>query len=285
MAKNRIQIPALRVDQWLPSWNSYRFDAKEHQAEPEHSFLMFSLNPSHLKALTGVYRRSVREGMPRALDQNIQRGHEEDRSDRIRSFVEDGYPWCDLGDRARAQADELELKKPGWLPTAIIINMLKPGDTRNGTKISENDVVSVSGDGPTRTISLPQGFNDEHWKPKTIFPFEVIDGQHRLWAFEDLAITKNFSLPVVAFHGLDRGWQAYLFWSINITPKRINRSLAFDLYPLLRQQTWLDRVAGIPVYRETRCQELVEALWGNPESPWYRRINMLGESKERREYK
>jgi hypothetical protein len=31
------------------------------------------------------------------------------------------------------------------------------------------------------------------------------------------------------------------------------------------------------VYRDTRSQELTEALWSFPESPWYDRINMLGE--------
>jgi hypothetical protein len=31
------------------------------------------------------------------------------------------------------------------------------------------------------------------------------------------------------------------------------------------------------VYRETRSQELTEALWSHPSSPWYDRINMLGE--------
>lgn len=64
---------------------------------------------------------------------------------------------------------------------------------------------------------------------------------------------------------------------MNITPKKINRSLAFDLYPLLRREDWLDRFAGHAIYRETRCQELVEALWSHPASPWAQRINMLGE--------
>src|SRR5262249_34574149 len=86
-------------------------------------------------------------------------------------------------------------------------------------------------------------------------------------------------LPVVAFHGLDISWQAYLFWTINIKPKRINPSLAFDLYPLFRAEDWLDRAEGHAVYREARSQELTEALWSHPESPWYDRINMLGERK------
>jgi hypothetical protein len=49
---------------------------------------------------------------------------------------------------------------------------------------------------------------------------------------------------LVAFHGLDLSWQAYLFWTINIKPKRINPSLAFDLYPLLRSENWLDKAEG-----------------------------------------
>jgi hypothetical protein len=106
----------------------------------------------------------------------------------------------------------------------------------------------------------------------------VIDGQHRLWAFEEDSLDGEFELPVVAYHGLDVSWQAYLFWTINIKPKRINSSLAFDLYPLLRTEDWLERAEGLSVYRETRAQELTEALWAHPDSPWYHRINMLGES-------
>ena len=53
-------------------------------------------------------------------------------------------------------------------------------------------------------------------------PIEVIDGQHRLWAFEKQLDNADFELPVVAFVGLDISWQAYLFWTINIKPKRID---------------------------------------------------------------
>ena len=104
----------------------------------------------------------------------------------------------------------------------------------------------------------------------------MIDGQHRLWAFEE--DVPGYEIPVVAFHGLDRSWQAYLFYTINIKPKRINTSLAFDLYPLLRTEDWLEKFEGHSIYRETRAQELTEALWSHPDSPWYERINMLGET-------
>lgn len=282
MAKKTIgvelTIPALKVAQWLPEWDKVSFDKKLFQAKPEpHSYLL-SLPASHLKALTGVYRRSARSGTPRAKDPNVQRGHEEERSHTIQEFVKHGFPWCEMSDSNRKAPDANLLLKPGWLPTAIIVNILAEGDERDNGKIGKNDLITVAENGQRLSIHLPASFTGVGWEPETIFPLEVIDGQHRLWAFEDFDPGTDFQLPVVAFHGLDRSWQAYLFWSVNITPKRINRSLAFDLYPLLRKQDWLDKFAGHSIYRETRCQELVEALWSHPESPWHERINMLGET-------
>ena len=203
----------------------------------------------------------------------------------IREFVQYGFPWCEMGQGKRRLPGADDLRKPGWLPTAIIINILPPGAVRNGIKIPDKDLVHIEDHGQTASLNLPDSFTGSSWEPERVFPFEVIDGQHRLWAFDGYDPGEDFELPVVAFFGLDHGWQAYLFYSVNITPKRINRSLAFDLYPLLRQQSWLDKFAGHSIYRETRCQELVEALWSNPNSPWYQRINMLGEKQAQREYK
>ena len=71
-------------------------------------------------------------------------------------------------------------------------------------------------------------------------------GQHRLLSFDDdINRYPGYEIPVVAFVGLDRSWQAYLFYTINIKPKRINTSLAFDLYPLLRTEQCLSVLRGI----------------------------------------
>ena len=116
--------------------------------------------------------------------------------------------------------------------------------------------------------------------PAELPPIEIIDGQHRLYAFlDDEELEGDFELPVVLFEDLDISWQAYLFWTINITPTRINPSMAYDLYPLLRTVRWLELVEGPMAYRETRAQELTEALWGQPESPWHERIGMLGRER------
>jgi hypothetical protein len=278
LAKNVQQktIPAIRVRQWLKGWDDVEFSSKEHRSKPLPHFFLFSLNAAELRKLCGIVRRQAANLTPRAADLGIQRQHDLERSKEIGQFVEFGYPWSTLSKSKRQTNDYHDLRKPGWLPTAIVINVLRGGDVRSGSKVDPSDVVTITEDGENCEIVLPYEKNPIDWRPSAVPPLEVIDGQHRLWAFTGDS-DDNFELPVVAFYGLDASWQAYLFWTINIKPKRINPSLAFDLYPLLRAEDWLDRAEGHPVYRETRSQELTEALWSHPQSPWYDRINMLGE--------
>lgn len=271
-------IPALVVKQWLPDWEKVAFSSKAHRRRPEEHFYLFTLPASWLKALSGISRRSTQGGVLRSKDLGIQRRHDENRSSEIREFIRYGYPWSELSARKRKSGEFDDLRKPGWLPTAIVVNILRPGDTRRGLEVAKEDLLSVVDSASTlATVELPTKFKGANWRPSGLHPLEVIDGQHRLWAFED-GSEDAFELPVVAFHGLDISWQAYLFWTINIKPKRINASLAFDLYPLLRTEDWLEKFEGHSIYRETRAQELTEAMWAFAESPWYQRINMLGES-------
>lgn len=271
-------LPALRVNQWLPEWKKVPFAPKFHRRQPEPHFYLFKLPASWLKALSGIYRRTTQGGQLRSRDLGIQRRHDQRRSDEIRQFVQYGYPWSELSNAKRESGEFDDLRKPGWLPTAIVVNILQSGDKRRSLEVAAKDIIKVSdSESALATITLPEKFKGIGWKPDALHPIEVIDGQHRLWAFEEGRLGDEFELPVVAFHGLDISWQAYLFWTINIRPKRINASLAFDLYPLLRTEDWLEKFEGHSIYRETRAQELTEALWVIPESPWHQRINMLGE--------
>lgn len=275
------QVPVLTVNQWLPGWNKIDFDPAEHRAKPAEFFYLFSLPARELRSLSGIVRRVAKHAAPRTDDLGIQRQHDPERSEEITRFVEYGYPWSTLGEAKRASEEFNDLRKPGWLPTAIVLNVLVKGSERNGSVVADADLATiVEVDGLPR-LQLPYHNWAANWLPSGLPPFEVIDGQHRLWAFEGASQLENFELPVVAFIGLDISWQAYLFWTINIKPKRINSSLAFDLYPLLRNEDWLDRAEGHSIYRETRAQELTEIMWSYPESPWYDRINMLGERQNR----
>ena len=279
--KQNRHVPALKVHQWLPGWEQIDFNRDEYRSKPEKHFYIFALPARELRSLSGIARRVAKHANPRTEDLGIQRQHEPDRSEEIGRFVEYGFPWSTLSNRKRASTDFNDLRKPGWLPTAVVLNILTESDERYGNRVANSDLVSVIDVDGTTQIRLPYEDWSSRWSPRQLPPFEIIDGQHRLWAFDEATKLKTFELPVVAFVGLDISWQAYLFWTINIKPKRINPSLAFDLYPLLRNEDWLEREESHIVYRETRAQELTEVMWSFPKSPWYDRINMLGERKNR----
>ncbi len=275
--EDRRRLHALKVHQWLPTWDEVRFDRTQFRSRPPEDFYLFTLPAADLRALSGISRRSTEGGLPRSRDLGIQRHHDAERSHEIRDFVGHGFPWSTLSRQRRESGDFDDLKKPGWLPTAIVVNILERDDTRHGQSVHTRDLIGIhDGVESEADLLLPVNFDDSAWEVSGLPPIEVIDGQHRLWAFDDRRFARSFHLPVVAFHGLDISWQAYLFYTINIKPKKINASLAFDLYPLLRTEDWLDKFEGHPVYRETRAQEITEALWSYPQSPWRGRIDMLG---------
>jgi hypothetical protein len=274
-------VHALRVRQWIETWSTIAWNEKEHRRRPSPFFYVFSMSASRLKRLSGIQRRGTEGRELGTVDPRVQRRHEKERSEEIRQFVQYGYPWSTFGPKKRQGENFDELGKPGWLPTAIVVNILRKDDRRQRSKVHPDEAIELREVPPgVFELKLPEGSENSTWVPKSghLHPIEIIDGQHRLWAFEDYEPATDYELPVVAYHGLDISWQAYLFWTINIKPKRLNQSFAFDLYPLLRKESWLEKAGELPLYRETRAQELVEALNLTPDSPWYRRVNMLGES-------
>ena len=274
-----MRIPAIRVRQWLSEWDSYDFDEASRQRKPQPYFYTCSMPAPLLRRLSGVRRRQA--SGPRAADIGIQRGHDERRSIEIGRFIKAGYPWASLNTDQQSRFPKL--RKPGWLPTAVVANLVSATTERFGIGAAPSDLITIESSGGSLVhLVLPDGSQEPSWEPAEdhLEPIEIIDGQHRLYAFsEDEELDGNFELPVVLFEDLDISWQAYLFWSINVTPKRINPSMAYDLYPLLRTTDWLEHVEGPLTYRETRAQELTEALWSHPESPWRQRIGMLGRER------
>ena len=274
--ESRRTLPALRVSQWLSDWDEIIYSPETKRRKPDPHFFIFSIPAVELRKLCGIHRRTADLKVARDDNLGIQRQHDEERSEEISRFVKFGFPWSTISEAKRSTDEYDDLRKPGWLPTSVVINIIPPGEKRFGSEVAPDDVVSiVENDGEFR-VQMPYSDQSAEWSPTRLPPFEVIDGQHRLFAFSDDS-NPDFELPVVAFVGLDISWQAYLFYTINIKPKKINPSLAYDLYPLLRTEDWLDKAEGHAVYRETRSQELTESLWSHPQSPWRDRINMLGE--------
>ena len=269
------KIPALKVNQWLTLWDDIDF-TQPMRKKPEANYYIFSMDIRLLKRLSDVHRR--KSNSKKSENTFIQRGHDEKRSQEINKFVEGGFPWSTLSEKDKQLPENHTLKMPGILPTAIVANILGKDEKRGNAQINIADLITIEDDGTLiPKLVLPDSIFDEKWDPE-LKPLEIIDGQHRLMAFDEAAeLSGNYEVPVVAYFNLDRAWQAYLFYVINIKPKKINTSLGYDLYPLLRSQDWLENSKdGLTVYRETRAQELVEALWLYEQSPWFNKINMLG---------
>lgn len=60
----------------------------------------------------------------------------------------------------------------------------------------------------------------------------VIDGQHRLFSFKHLNIDeqKNYELLCTLYLDLPNPYQAYIFASINMNQRKVDKSLAYELY-------------------------------------------------------
>ena len=100
----------------------------------------------------------------------------------------------------------------------------------------------------------------------------VIDGQHRLWAFDSqYSGTTDFNIVVTAFINLDDSGKAFIFRSINGNQRKINPSLVYDLIPMLRDK---ESVA----FQDRRCHDIVVFLNEAVDSPWRDRIAMVGAS-------
>lgn len=95
--------------------------------------------------------------------------------------------------------------------------------------------------------------------------FQIIDGQHRLWGFENSPIAKDFDLLVTFFLNADVEDQAYIFSIINTTQTKLEPSLVSDLAELSRITT------------PENCVHSIAKVFNNREdSPWYNSIKMLG---------
>jgi hypothetical protein len=279
-------IPVLPVRQWVETWNLAQWKPDEGLGPPPKEFYVASMPIKELRALANVSRREIPERIKGTKNPGYQRPRDEQRSRKIGRYIDYGYP---LSNQSGLDPKEhSDLVHPGWLPTTILINIIPAGQTRrrHGKDLPvearyEIKITNESG-APQLLYPDPESVtNDPQMGIDHIEPIEVIDGQHRLYAADDSDnLDDSYEIPVVIFQGLSEQWQAYLFWVINVEPKKINTSLAFDLYPELRSSSWLERGETIKVYQEHRAQELTEILWRHPESPWRQRIELHGKRIE-----
>ena len=274
------KVPLYRVHQWLDSWLPVE-QVKEWGPVPHH-FYLTSLSLMKLRKLAGVHVRDKITRKEHSKGAGYQRALEQSRTRKISRFIESGFPLS--SDTSLAPEKYPNLVHPGWLPTAILVNVLSDSDERErgGKKlrVAQERLLHIEHTDNQDFLIIPEEQFDLTEVGDTtneLQPIEIIDGQHRVFSVDNFEkFPEDYQVPVVIFDGLSESWQAYLFWVINVEPKRINTSLAFDLYPELRTQSWLEHGENIKIYQEHRAQELTELMWRHSDSVWKDRIELFG---------
>ena len=101
--------------------------------------------------------------------------------------------------------------------------------------------------------------------------FSIIDGQHRLKAFELVGNSVEFDLSLSIFIDVDDATEADIFSTVNLTQTKVNKSLVYDLFSLANSRS-----------PEKTCHEIVVNLDRLDESPFKGRIKRLGTATEGR---
>lgn len=141
-------------------------------------------------------------------------------------------------------------------PTSIVISV-------------DERCARIVGEGSGRRLELRAFKNDDTGVLEV--PFDsiatIIDGQHRLKAFEGTTI--DWGLTVNIFVGVDEGTQAMLFSKVNLAQTKVNKSLVYDLFSLDKGRS-----------PEKTCHELVVNLNDMERSPFNSKIKRLGSATE-----
>lgn len=96
---------------------------------------------------------------------------------------------------------------------------------------------------------------------------DIVDGQHRIEGLRfasDRELAK-FTLPIVLIIDATEEEKALLFATVNGTQTKVPASLVYDLYGVSESRS-----------PAKTCHEIARSLNSMPESPWYRRLKMLG---------
>lgn len=99
----------------------------------------------------------------------------------------------------------------------------------------------------------------------------VLDGQHRILGLKDLPPQRleEFELLVIFVFGVDDYAQATIFSTINSNQRQVSKSLIYDLFGLSDTRS-----------KERTGHEICRSLSEDPDSPFYRKIKLLGKKVE-----
>ncbi len=96
---------------------------------------------------------------------------------------------------------------------------------------------------------------------------EIIDGQHRIEGIKESGTAKEFEIPVVLILNPTVEQKALIFATINGKQTKVPASIVYDLFGISK---------GRSPYKT--AHEIARAINSMEESPWYRKLKMLGKN-------
>jgi len=160
-----------------------------------HDAYMFTIKPEKLIPISFIAHRAKGEASDMSAFQRLVKGN---RLKQIRTYIEG--------------------EEKGFFPTNILVNIDTNG---KGAKFLPT---ADLGDITFGTLSLPG-------KYKTVW---VIDGQHRLLAYEESYLKSEQNLSVLAFYDMDPIIQANMFVDINNKQRRVPPGVIIELNAKLK---------------------------------------------------
>ncbi len=161
-------------------------------------------------------------------------------------------------------------------PTSIILHIKSAEEMLDGKPLRsfDEDYIDENRD---RVVTIKNIFINQEERKLYVRRDEnvaqIIDGQHRLEGFR--AYEENglapipFELNVTIFVDLDLDDQAQIFSVINKAQTKVNKSLVYDLYEYARFRS-----------PQKTAHDVVRLLNRREDSPFYRKIKILGSAKD-----
>jgi len=200
-----------------------------------------------------------------------------------RSFIDrwsrenrDGYQRPPVESRfgsGRGSITRYLLSELGSFPTSILLN------TREDIKF--NPISKISETIEFGDLEIPENVK-----------FSIIDGQHRIEALKRAMMTKHdlkdYPLPISLLNLKEKFDEMLHFYIVNSRQRKIETNLAYKhLQQMLqkvikeRKAKWLTEIILSPSQvRKALAAFVVDELQENPKSPFYHRIQFLGEPQE-----
>ena len=98
---------------------------------------------------------------------------------------------------------------------------------------------------------------------------DIVDGQHRVLGLKDSKRANDFVIPVVFILDATEEQKALIFATINGKQTKVPASIIYDLFSVTRTRS-----------PQKTSHELARALNTTANSPWYRRLKMLGKKSK-----